>query len=258
MVASSPRAADPISCGMASRDNRISTYPRSGQMARGRGPRKVAAVLCAALLASLVLAAGASGGPTGSRIVRAPGKIVPIPDSIPHTAGAMVDRRLIGDLRYLSAHFAITINEGYAGPLPQNPRRIIGCPRCHVADSDHKNGMAVDIGPRHWSAKCDKYWKGVTRLAHWAEPRQNRPRAPFRWVGYEGDANHGCGNHLHLSWTHAAAARFTVASWVEIFRGGSVKPAHGGGGAVGPSGGVKAGRSKLTPRPASGGIGAGD
>ena len=77
----------------------------------------------------------------------------------------MIDRRLIPDLRYLAAHFAISINEGYAGPLPGNPHKIIGCPRCHVADSDHKNGMAVDIGPRTWSPKCDRHWKGVSRLA---------------------------------------------------------------------------------------------
>ncbi len=38
----------------------------------------------------------------------------------------------------------------------------------------------------------------------WAEPRQNRPRPPFRWVGYDGDYNHGRGNHLHLSWMHSA------------------------------------------------------
>jgi hypothetical protein len=232
---------------MARAGNRISNPQPGGLTPRGGRPRAVAAVLCAALLASLVLAAGASGGPTGVRIVRAPGRIVPIPDSIPHQAGAMIDRRLIGNLRYLSAHFAIFINEGYAGPLPQNPRRIIGCPSCHVADSDHKNGLAVDIGPRQWSAKCDRHWKGVTRLAHWAEPRQNRPRAPFRWVGYEGDAGHGCGNHLHLSWTHAEVARFRVAPWVEVF-GGSAKPVGGGsGGTGGPSGGVKAGRAKLAP-----------
>lgn len=228
-------------------------------MARGRRPGVAAALLCVALIASLALAVGASGGPTGIRIVRAPGRIVPIPASIPHQAGAMIDRRLIRNLRYLNAHFAIYISEGYAGPLPQNPRRIIGCPRCHVADSDHKNGLALDIGPRQWSARCDRHWKGVTRLAHWAEPRQNRPRAPFRWVGYEGDANHGCGHHLHLSWTHAEVARYRVAPWVEVF-GGSGKPggSGGSGGTGGPNGGVRAGRTKLVPRPATGGIGPGD
>jgi hypothetical protein len=241
---------------MASGGNRISSFGPAGRMPRGRRPWVIGA-LWAALLASLALAAVASGGPTGIRIVRAPGKIVPIPDSIPHQAGAMIDRRLIKNLRYLSAHFAIYISEGYAGPLPQNPRRIIGCPRCHVADSDHKNGLALDIGPRRWSARCDRNWKGVTRLARWAEPRQNRPRAPFRWVGYEGDANHGCGHHLHLSWVHAEVARYRVAPWVEIFGGGSARPG-GSGGTGGPNGGVRAGRTKLVPRPATGGIGPGD
>jgi hypothetical protein len=218
-----------------------------------------AAVLCAALLVCIALVPAASAGPTGIRIVRAAGRIVPIPDSIPHQAGAMIDRRLISNLRYLSAHFAIYINEGYAGPLPGHPRKTVGCPRCHVADSDHKNGLAVDIGPRHWSASCDRHWKGVTRLARWAEPRQNRPRAPFRWVGYDGDANHGCGNHLHLSWSHAEVRRYKVAAWVEIFRAGAGNPGGGGtGGTGGPSGGTSAGRTHLQPRPATGGIGPGD
>ena len=216
--------------------------------------RIVIAILCAGLIACLAPGAAARGGPAGIKVVRAPGKIVPIPASIPHQAGAMIDRRLIPDLRYLAAHFAISINEGYAGPLPGNPRKIVGCPRCHVADSDHKNGMAVDIGPRTPSARCDRHWKGVTRLAKWAEPRQNHPRAPFRWVGYDGDAGHGCGNHLHLSWTHADAPHFRVVAWVEVFKGGTE---HSGGGR-GPTGGTSAGRIHLSPRPARGGVGPSD
>jgi hypothetical protein len=53
---------------------------------------------------------------------------------------------------------------------------------------------------------------------------QNKPALPFRWVGYDGDAGHGCGNHLHLSWNHAPAARFELAEWVEVFPTGSVTP----------------------------------
>ena len=30
-------------------------------------------------------------------------------------------------------------------------------------------------------------WNVIDRLAKWAEPRQNQPRAPFRWVGYNVD-----------------------------------------------------------------------
>ena len=65
--------------------------------------------------------------------------------------------------------------------------------------------------------KCDASWAPITRLAHWAEPVQNKPRPPFRWVGYDGDAGHGCGNHLHLSWEHALAPMFQLAEWVEVF-----------------------------------------
>jgi hypothetical protein len=230
-----------------------------GNNPRHRRRWPLTALLCAALCAALTLAAVATAGrPRGIRIVRAPGKIVPIPDSVPHQPGAMIDRRLIPDLRYLAKHFAISINEGYAGPLPGHPRKIIGCPRCHVADSDHKNGMAVDIGPRTWSPRCDRHWKGVSRLAHWAEPRQNRPWPPFRWVGYNGDAGHGCGNHLHLSWSHADARHFTVVPWVEVFKGGAGRAGGPSGGTAGPSGGTSAGRVHLTPRPATGGVGAGD
>ena len=96
--------------------------------------------------------------------------------------------------------------------------------------------------------------EGRDPLARWAEPRQNRPRAPFRWVGYNGDANHGCGNHLHLSWSHAEVARYRIAPWVEVFRGAAGGPTGGGG----PSGGTSAGRVHLKPRPATGGIGPGD
>ena len=89
---------------------------------------------------------------------------------------------------------------------------------CHVRDSDHKIGLGVDLIPLV-KPRCDRTWHGVTRLARWAEPRQGQPRAPFRWVGYDGDDNHGCGNHLHLSWTHATKYEKNKPShWVETFR----------------------------------------
>src|SRR5262249_20420161 len=61
--------------------------------------------------------------------------------------------------------------------------------------------------------------------ALWAEPVQDKPRPPFRWVGYDGDAGHGCGHHLHLSWQHATAPMFQLAEWVEVFPAGSRPPA---------------------------------
>ncbi len=149
----------------------------------------------------------------------------------------MVDRRIVPDLRWIAAHFPIYVTDGYSGPLPNGEH--VGCNNCHVKDSDHYNGLAVDVVPLGGSGKCDATWRGITRLAHWAEPVQNTPRPPFRWVGYEGDAGHGCGNHLHLSWEHAPAPMFQLAEWVEVFpvNGEEVAPRPRPKAAKGPVGG---------------------
>ncbi len=157
----------------------------------------------------------------------------------------MVDRRIVPDLRWIAQRFPIYVSDGYSGPLPNGEHA--GCHGCHVKGSDHYNGLAVDIVPLRPSSKCDENWRGITRLALWAEPLQNRPAPPFRWVGYDGDAGHGCGHHLHLSWEHAAAPQFQLAEWVEVFpvgEGGEKrKPRHKRPKAPpapppGPSGGV--------------------
>ena len=198
----------------------------------------------------LAICAYAEAAPP-TRVVYTPGKIVPIPASIPHEEGDMVDRRIVGDLRWIAAHYPIYVTDGYSGPLPDGEH--VGCDNCHVRDSDHYNGLAVDVVPLNGSSgKCDASWAGITRLAHWAEPVQNRPRAPFRWVGYDGDAGHGCGNHLHLSWEHAPAPMFQLAEWVEVFPVGSrgaaplprpkkSPPGPPGGYATAPTGGIPSG-----------------
>jgi hypothetical protein len=172
-----------------------------------------AAVVALAVLA-VFPASQADAGATTARTVYATGKIVPIPASIPHEEGDMVDRRILPDLRWIAEHFPIFVTDGYSGPLPGGGRA--GCNRCHTRHSDHYNGLAVDLVPEGGEAKCDRSWLPITRLAHWAEPVQNKPRPPFRWVGYDGDAGHGCGNHLHLSWNHATVAEYRLAEWVEV------------------------------------------
>ncbi|HEY5052783.1 MAG TPA: hypothetical protein VII45_05180 [Solirubrobacterales bacterium] len=184
------------------------------------------------LLALIALAAWtvtlASAGPDSMRLVYATGKIVPIPASVPHEAGDMVDSRIVPDLRWLAARYPIYVTDGYSGPLPDGEH--VGCDNCHVKGSDHYNGVAVDLVPLHGGTICDASWKPITRLALWAEPEQNKPIPPFRWVGYNGDEGHGCGNHLHLSWNHAPAARYALAEWVETFPTGETeeagKPRH--------------------------------
>jgi hypothetical protein len=177
------------------------------------------AILCAALfgLATLAgFAAEAYAAPPGPiRIVKAPGTLVEIPAAIPHEEGDMVDSRIVPDLRWLAARFPIFVTDGYSGPLPNGEH--VGCDDCHASASDHLNGLAVDLVPTEDTTTCGPNWAPITNLALWAEPEQEKPAAPFRWVGYEGDAGHGCGNHLHLSWNHAPAAPFTLAEWVEVF-----------------------------------------
>jgi len=172
-----------------------------------------------ALGASLLLAGSAgarSSVPFPLHTDYSDGQIVAVPDDIPHADGAMVDDRILPDLRYIADRWPIYVVEGYAGYLPGYGQ--VGCRTCHVADSDHYRGLATDIVPLHWDgAGCDRSWKRITRLALWAEPRQNYPRAPFRWVGYNGDVDHGCGNHLHLSWSYAPTKKFHIADWVQVF-----------------------------------------
>lgn len=221
-----------------------------------------ATILCVAALC-LAFASQASAAeppPSETRMVYGPSKIVPLPESVPHEAGDMVDARLLPDLRWLAQRYPIYVTDGYSGPAPGGGWS--GCHGCHVAGSDHYNGLAVDIVPLIPSSRCDAKWTGISRLAKWAEPVQNKPVLPFRWVGYDGDAGHGCGHHLHLSWNHAPAKRYALAQWVETFpapefetggqpRGKKVKKvAKAPKTPAGPSGGISQYKT--------GGIGAGD
>jgi hypothetical protein len=197
-----------IARGMAERTTRVGW----------RHPAWLRVALATALAATalLALAATATAGPPASRYAYAPAEIVPIPASIPHEEGDMVDRRIVANLRWLAQRFPIYVTDGYSGRLPGGGEHV-GCNGCHVTNSDHHNGLAVDIVPSRPSDGCDAAWRGITRLATWAEPRPNRPSAPFRWVGYEGDVGHGCGHHLHLSWEHAAVRQWQLAEWVQVF-----------------------------------------
>lgn len=203
--------------------------------------RKILVVVAAAAALCALWSPFASAGPASTRIVYATGKIVPLPASVPHEEGDMVDSRIVPDLRWIAQRFPVYVTDGYSGPLPNGEH--VGCRGCHVKHSDHYNGLAVDIVPLSGGSRCDASWRGITRLAHWAEPRQNRPAAPFRWVGYDGDAGHGCGHHLHLSWEHAVVPQFQLAEWVEVF---PVGPARGSTGAK------RHGKRKPAPKPPAG------
>jgi RTX calcium-binding nonapeptide repeat (4 copies) len=148
-------------------------------------------------------------GPPGrvGRLMRVSGagRWVPIPGQ----TWARVDRRILVDVLYLVRRYKVRISEGFgtAG---------------HEPFGEHPLGLAVDVEPGAGGT-----WAGVSRLARWAEPRQNHPRAPFRWVGWNGDFNHGhpsvckpsraCAPHLHLSWAHSRTPPRHVARSVWVF-----------------------------------------
>jgi len=150
------------------------------------------ALLGAAPAASSDLAPRASGG----------GGFVAIPGWPKHR----IDRRLLGDVAYLVDKYNLRVNAGY---------EITG----HAGSGEHPIGLALDVGPSRGPRGS---WDDVDRLARWAEPRQGRPRAPFTWVGYNGDAGHGRGAHLHLSWRHTPTRPGQVARTVWLLDSGSI------------------------------------
>jgi hypothetical protein len=119
------------------------------------------------------------------------GRFVPVPGQ----TWARVDRRILADVLYLVRRYRVRITEGFG---------TVG----HEPFGEHPLGLAVDIEPGAGGT-----WADVSRLARWAEPRQYHARFPFRWVGWNGDFNHGhpsickpalgCAPHLHLSWSHS-------------------------------------------------------
>src|SRR3954453_22493061 len=112
------------------------------------------------------------------------GRFVPIPGF----PGEKIDRRLLPDIRWMKRRFDIFITDGYS----RDP--------VHDANGEHPIGLATDIVPNFARGGS---WNEIGDLAHLAEPRQDRPIMPWRWVGWNGDAGHGRGNHLHLSWSHS-------------------------------------------------------
>jgi hypothetical protein len=112
------------------------------------------------------------------------GKFVPIPGF----PGEKIDRRLLPDVQRLVRRYHLFVTDGYS----MDP--------VHDVHGEHPLGLALDVIP---DTAHGGSWHEVTKLAHRAEPEQNHPRPPYRWVGYNGDPGHGRGNHLHLSWMHS-------------------------------------------------------
>jgi hypothetical protein len=174
-----------------------------------RACQTLGATLAAAIAAPIVMPPAAQGWgklPLDTHVTYRQSRIVPIPAAIPHDEGDEIDKRLLGNLLYLSKRFkTFYVADGYAG----KPHKKFG---------EHPLGLAVDVVPANWDGRgCDGSWRQITRIARWAEPSRDQPRSPFRWVGYNRDKDHGCGDHLHLSWSHAETKPFRIADWVLLF-----------------------------------------
>jgi hypothetical protein len=156
-----------------------------------------AAQLASAGVAEVDCSVAVGTAPVGPvRRVYGGGRIIPIPGA----PGESIDERIASDVEFLMRRYHVSVTAGYA-------------PTGHAAGGEHPIGLAVDLVPGPGGS-----WEDVDALARWAEPRQNQPRPPFRWVGYNGDAGHGRGNHLHLSWAHGPApSRRPPAPWVDVF-----------------------------------------
>jgi hypothetical protein len=154
---------------------------------------------------------------------------------IPGFPGERIDRRLLPDIRWMKRNFKIFITDGYSmSPV-------------HSWNGEHPLGLALDIVPYGSQGGT---WTLIGDLARRAEPTQNAPRLPWRWVGYNGDAGHGRGHHLHLSYAHSRnTTPGKPVRWVYTRRC-PVKPTQdsgGDGGSGGGSGGVSPKRAALAP-----------
>src|SRR3954449_3274662 len=150
--------------------------------------RRLAWIACAVAVATAVillaspLASALRETPGPTKINDKHGRFIPVPNQVPHVKGAYIDKRIKRNLIWLADHFRIYVTEGFAGRLPNGKK--VGCPKCHVEDSEHKIGLAVDIVPLHndWSGHCNKRWASVSKLAEWAEPKEIEPQSRVRCV----------------------------------------------------------------------------
>jgi hypothetical protein len=204
-------------------------------------PFRAWALLALAVGALLLAASAANGmrsaklGPHLCKTVNG-GKFV----KIPGFPGEKIDRRLLRDIRWMKRKFHAFITDGYSTDG-------------HAWNGEHPIGLAADIVP---NVAKGGGWSDIGDLAHVAEPIQNQPIMPWRWVGWNGDAGHGRGDHLHMSWAHSET-RPTVPARVVYTRkcprsvrddkpardgGRDDRPGSGGGTRPGRDGGGGGGR----------------
>ncbi|MET0750560.1 MAG: hypothetical protein ABWZ43_05810, partial [Solirubrobacterales bacterium] len=123
-------------------------------LAIARRPLALAAALLA-LTATAVAAKPAKmdSTPVGPLLCETTGggKFVPIPGF----PGEKIDRRLLGDIRWIVKRYPIYITDGYS------------MSDVHSREGEHPLGLALDIVPNRAEGGT---WAEITALARWAEP----------------------------------------------------------------------------------------
>ena len=134
-----------------------------------------------------------AGGPEQPGMAR--GGMVQIPGQ---PKGELIHSSIVNDVVKLARQYKLLVTDGYAASG-------------HAAGGEHPKGLAIDAVPGPGGS-----WDLIDRLAKFAEPSQNNPRKPWRWVGYTGDPNHGRDNHIHLSWLEGE--NYTGESFAKVKR----------------------------------------
>ena len=126
--------------------------------------------------------------------------MVPLPAAAtrPGRATTWVDSSIAAQVLWMVATFNVALGDGYA---------LTG----HSPHGEHPLGLAVDITPAFDRGGS---WDDVDRLAHLLEPAPRQPVGGFRWIGYDGDHNHGRGHHLHISFSRTGGTTLPGAGGV--------------------------------------------
>ena len=144
------------------------------------------------------------------------GQFVPIPASVPHEEGDMVDRRIVPDLRWIAQRYPIYITDGFSGHAARRrARRLL--PAATSSTPTTSTASRSTSSRSTATASCDATWRGdhparplgraapelpaaavpLGRLRRRRRPRLRQPPPPLL------DAR--------------AGAAVQLAEWVEVF-----------------------------------------
>ena len=173
---------------------------------RGEGFTALSARAVAAMrrgAGAMAAAPGASAPaaePIPTRLVYAVGKIVPIPAAIPTKTATW---SIGGSSRTCAGSPRATRSTSPTATPARCPTANTSAATTATSNTPTTTTASPSTSFPSRELQLRQPLDGDHPPRHLGRAGPEHPRPPFRWVGYEGDAGHGCGNHLHLSWNHA-------------------------------------------------------